>query len=205
MENTSSWRHYRFLSHNDVVGFATVDEDDIVQRQYSITRAPSKTNRAVFERIRLIPSLAVITTRAIGHALVFKEREPIMIIDQGEFELFKMPTMDSGFRGVYAIDDATMHLINSFQPVEDDEIPLDQFPTPQLILKQRDADNFLLRARLAVAEEIRHRLQCAGPISRQQFSMDRIPSSFFNYLLQTIPNSGLFLTTGAAKKIAGKS
>ena len=39
MEDTSSWRHYRFLSHNDVVGFATVDKNDIVQRQYSITRA----------------------------------------------------------------------------------------------------------------------------------------------------------------------
>ena len=203
MDDTSSWRHYRFLSRNDEVGFATVDERDIIQRQYSVIRVPNKMDMAVFERIRLIPSLAEIATGAKGRAMAYKERESIMIIDEGEFNLCKMPTMDLGFRGVYAIDDAAMPLIDSFQPLEHDEIPLDQFPTPQLILKQRDHDNFLLRSRLRVAEEIRHQLQCAGPNNRVQFSMDGVPSSFFNYLLQTIPNAGLFLVSGAASKEPG--
>jgi hypothetical protein len=185
-------QHFKYLSESNICGFVSVDSANNIVREYVPTRQPDVDDLSQFLRCRNIPTLSTSAVPVCKKQFIYQSREEIMIVHMREFLALKLPSIPVGFEGIYCIEDEFLDMAIA-QSLRTDEV-INEIPQlPQSTLS--GCNNYFLRERLDVANELRHQIQISFGHPSVTFLMARISPEFFNLCLRTIPNAAAYLSS----------
>ena len=189
----SSVQHYRYIDNAGVVvGYGTVNMDDVLLIEYEIDNSPSR-EFFVEPRSKYVPVLKPSSAKSLP-AVINRGafRQAIIIIHDSDFANSILATIPPNFDGVYVVKslcaDGSVPAVPG--PVYngvavDEEV---YFP-----IYKTDVMNFHFQMRLDINHDIRQQIQASWGLSNISVSMKRVSKEVMNMMFHYIPDSKYYV------------
>jgi len=188
----TSTKHYRYLNDAGIiVGYATVDIDENILMEYVVDPNPPldfSIERRSKDILTLKPSLNKKSSPQISRCAA---KQPIIIAHISQFNNMVLPTIPSGFDGVYVVQADVPFLRSNVYNSMEERNNNAFFPN-----FQKDIMNFIFQTRMDIRNEIRHKVQVSWHSARISVKMERISREVINMMLESIPESALYVSSG---------